>query len=76
MSSFIQLSVSLVVSSKLTTQKVEIVKFKKAGTKRIFFAPRVNGLAINTTMYARLSCAKNLAVTYLNHKAKQNETIN
>lgn len=55
-----------VTKLKKGNEEVTIFKFKKDGTRRSFFAPEVNEKRINSTMFARLYDAENLAKRYLN----------
>jgi len=55
-------------ASRLIQCKVKIYKFVKTGTKRVFFAPEVDGKRINTTMYARLYDASKVARNYISLK--------
>ena len=58
------------VASKITNQKtgevVQCVKYRKDGTKRVFFAPECNGKRLTTTLWARLADAEKVARLYLN----------
>lgn len=55
-------------TSKDKTIKVQIVKFKKDNTERIFFAPRFENKALNSTMFTRLYDARNLAKNFIKYK--------
>ena len=46
---------------------VEIVKFKKVGTKRIFYVPMFEGKYITKTLFARMYDAETIAKAYLNN---------
>jgi len=68
MGTFTQIGISETISSKDKSIKIQIVKFKKDNTERIFFAPRLEGKALNRTMFSRLYDARNLAKNYINYK--------
>lgn len=40
---------------------LEIVRYTKTGTKRVFFRPEFNGKPVNSTMFARQYDAETLA---------------
>lgn len=70
MKNFDKICVSKTIKSSILNISVNIVKFKKTGTSQFFFAPVVNDLRINSTMFARMYDAEKLAVAYINHKSK------
>ena len=65
MSKFTKLSVVEVYTNSSKTKKVEIVKFQKTGTNRIFFTPEVGGLRLVKTMFARKYEAVRVSKQYL-----------
>lgn len=64
-----KITVSKTVSNEVGT--VEIVKFKKVGTTRVFWAAEFEGKRIGTTMWARMNDATKLAKRFLIWKANQ-----
>jgi len=64
-----KITVSKTVSNEVGT--IEIVKFKKVGTKRTFWAPEFEGKRINSTMYGEMGQATKLAKKFLIWKANQ-----
>ena len=50
------------------TIKVDIVKFRKDGTKREFFVPMFEGKRLNKTLFARKYDAVNLAKAFIKYK--------
>lgn len=48
-------------SSVSKVNGLEIVKYIKAGTKRTFFRPELNGKPVSSTMFARQYDAEELA---------------
>jgi hypothetical protein len=72
MSKFIKTNIVEVVLSKDNTIKIDIVRFIKEPTKRVFFTPEISGKRIVSTMFARKYSAVNVAKQYI--KYKQNKT--
>lgn len=68
MGTFTQIGISETIFSKDKSIQLQIVKFKKDNTERIFFAPRLKGKALNGTMFSSLNDARNLAKNYINFK--------
>lgn len=66
MSTFTKLNTVKNIVNYKTNEVVTISKFQKDGTKRTFFVPEVNGKRINSTLFAKLSNAEQLAKLYLN----------
>lgn len=67
MKTFTSINTAETIRNPITNEKVSIKKFKKEGTKRIFFAPVTEkGQRLNSTMFARLYDARGLAKAYLN----------
>lgn len=58
------------VSNRAKTIKVDIVKFNKTGTKRIFFTPEFEGKRLTSTMYARKGEAMGLAKAFIAFREK------
>lgn len=44
---------------------IEVFKYRKEGTQRIFFAPEFDGTRINATMFARMYDAEGLGRQFL-----------
>jgi len=65
MTNFIRINTASVIKNSSKNILIEVTKFKKEGTQRIFFAPIVDGKRINATMYARLYDAERLANLYI-----------
>ena len=65
MSKFTKLNVSAIWKSKCGKVVVEVNKYQKENTKRMFFAPTVEGKRITSTMFSRKSGAVNLAKQYI-----------
>ena len=51
--------------------RVDIVKIKKDGTKRIFFAPKYQGKRISSTLFSRKYDAVSLATKFIQHVANK-----
>lgn len=59
------------ITNKERTIKVQIEKFMKVGTKRIFFAPTFEGKRITQTMYARKYDAVSLGRQFFKYKQEK-----
>ena len=71
MATFNSTGTVVTIKNKKGDISVSVERFVKDGTKRVFFAPIVNGLRINRTMFARLYDAERLAKQYIQFKEKQ-----
>lgn len=65
MSRFVKISTSEILANADKSVKVKLVKFRKKGTQRIFFTPEVDGKRLTSTMFARLTGARNIGRQYL-----------
>lgn len=63
---FTKLYPAQIITNALTGEMAVIYKYQKDGTKRVFFAPEVNGKRTNTTLWAVMKDAARLAKHYLN----------
>lgn len=67
MSKFIKNGFVEKVRTRSTDEVIEIFRFKKEGTERIFYAGELfNGKRISTTMFQRLSECRTFCKLYLN----------
>lgn len=66
MKTFTKLNLVQKIKNSKTNEIVEIYKFQKDGTKRVFFAPLFNDKQITPTLFARLYDAETLAKRFLN----------
>lgn len=69
MSKYTKIAIPRIINSSIGN--VEICKFQKAGTKRIFWTPEFNGKRIVSTMYARQYDAVKVANMYISWKKEQ-----
>lgn len=61
MKTFTKISRSSKLKCRKTGDVVEVYKYVKDGTKRVFFTPELNGKRLSKTMYARLgSCERDV----------------
>ena len=68
MKRFEKLTTSEILVNIDRTKKVEIQKFQKIGTKRVFFVPLIDGhTRMTATLFARKYDAVKLAKQYLNN---------
>jgi hypothetical protein len=68
MKRFEKLTTSEILVNIDRTKKVEIQKFQKIGTKRVFFVPLIDGnKRMTTTLFAYKCEAVKLAKQYLNN---------
>lgn len=70
MKTFTKTNIVGVITSRDKTIKVDVCRFVKDGTQRVFFAPEVKGKRINNTMYARKYDAESLGRRYIKFKDK------
>lgn len=66
-----KISTSIILESSIGN--VEINKFRKTGTNRIFWTPEIEGKRITKTMFARMSQAKKVGKQYIAWKKEQND---
>lgn len=66
MAAFEKLYTASILTNKERSEKIEIVKFRKTGTKREFFAPMFGEKRIGSTLFARKYDAERIGRNYLN----------
>lgn len=68
MNTFTKISRSSRIINPITGQVAEVFKYKKEGSKRVYFAAEVDGKRLNPIMYAKLWESEKFAKLFLNRK--------